>query len=124
MAMDSPLLNKLTVNLTPNGTMIFIPAFWSFDSKRDLDWKEITRLHRARSAKKQGVKLARNQAAAKAQAERALQLSESATRAGLKGSRKQAWIMEQLGLDARTDESYLRRLLKKAAAAGGGGKSG
>ena len=122
MAMDSPLLNKLTVNLTPNGTMIFIPAFWSFDAKRDLDWKEITRLHRARSAKKQGVKLARNQAAAKAQAERALQLSESATRAGLKGSRKKAWIMEQLGLDARTDESHLRRLLKRAAAPGGSRK--
>ncbi|PYJ69483.1 MAG: hypothetical protein DME75_11055 [Verrucomicrobia bacterium] len=28
---DRPLLLKLTANLTPFGTMIFIPAYWSFD---------------------------------------------------------------------------------------------
>ena len=33
---DRPLVTKLSVNLTPHGTMIFIPAYWSFDYKRDV----------------------------------------------------------------------------------------
>ncbi len=33
---DEPLLMKLSVNITPHGTMIFIPAYWSFDAKRDV----------------------------------------------------------------------------------------
>jgi hypothetical protein len=54
---DHPLLQKLTVNLTPHGTMIFIPSWWSLDPKRDLSWREIKRLHNARVASKQGAKL-------------------------------------------------------------------
>ncbi|MCL4854523.1 MAG: hypothetical protein KJZ78_24450, partial [Bryobacteraceae bacterium] len=54
---DRPLLLKLTVNLTPFGTMILIPAYWSFDPKRDLNWKAITALHRARGVHRQGPKL-------------------------------------------------------------------
>jgi|SRR5947207_8805234 len=45
---DRPLLLKLTANLTPFGTMIFIPAYWSFDPKRDLNWRAITALQKAR----------------------------------------------------------------------------
>ena len=44
---DRPLLLKLTANLTPFGTMIFIPAYWSLDPKRDLNWRAITALHKA-----------------------------------------------------------------------------
>jgi hypothetical protein len=40
MERDRPLLMKLTVNLTPLGTMIFIPAFWSFDPKRDFNQRQ------------------------------------------------------------------------------------
>ena len=36
MQHDEPLLLKLAVNLTPYGTMIHIPAYWSFDPKRDI----------------------------------------------------------------------------------------
>jgi len=48
MRRDRPLLLKLTANLTPFGTMIFIPTYWSFDQKRDLNWRAITALHKAR----------------------------------------------------------------------------
>jgi hypothetical protein len=51
---DRPLLLKLTVNLTPFGTMILIPGYWSFDPKRDLNWKAITALHRARGVQRYG----------------------------------------------------------------------
>jgi len=51
---DEPLLQKLTVNLTPHGTMIFIPSWWSLDPKRDLSWREIKKLHNARVVSKQG----------------------------------------------------------------------
>ncbi|HWH70353.1 MAG TPA: hypothetical protein VNT26_13285, partial [Candidatus Sulfotelmatobacter sp.] len=51
---DRPLLLKVSVNPTPHGTMIVIPRHWSLDPHRDLDWKFIGQLHRARGAKKQG----------------------------------------------------------------------
>src|SRR5439155_19802350 len=60
---DQPLLLKLTANLTPFGTMIFILAYWSFDPKRDLNWRAITALHKAREVPKQGPKLSANQLA-------------------------------------------------------------
>jgi hypothetical protein len=73
---DRPLLLKLTANLTPFGTMIFIPAYWSFDPKRDLNWRAITALHKARGVPKQGPKLSANQLAARSEAVHAAKLSK------------------------------------------------
>lgn len=109
---DEPLLMKLTVNLTPYGTMIFIPAYWSFDPKRDLKWRAITALHKARGAQKQGPKLTLNQISLREDAERASRLWGKATNAGLKGKVRIQRVMAEMGWDARTDESKLRRLLK------------
>jgi len=53
MMNDDPLLLKLAVNITPYGTMIHIPAYWSFDPKRDIRWDAIARLHRIRVAGRQ-----------------------------------------------------------------------
>jgi hypothetical protein len=109
---DRPLLLKLTVNVTPYGTVIMVPKYWSFDPRRDLKWKEIMRLHRVRSAQKQGAKLSSNQAERREEAERAGELWSAATKAGMKGERRKAWVMERLGWDTRTDESRLSRILK------------
>ena len=57
MQNDEPLLLKLAVNLTPYGTMIHIPAYWSFDPKRDIRWDAIASLHRARVPGRQGSAL-------------------------------------------------------------------
>ena len=54
---DRPLLQKLSINVTPFGTMIFIPRYWSFDQKRDLRWGAIMKLHRSRGVPRQGEKL-------------------------------------------------------------------
>ncbi len=67
---DEPLLEKLTYTLTPYGTQIFIPGYWNFDPARDINWKSVTRLHRARGLEKQGQKLAANRRERAAQLKR------------------------------------------------------
>jgi len=114
MQRDRPLLLKLTANLTPFGTMIFIPAYWSFDPKRDLNWRAITALHKARGVQKQGIKLKTNQQARRIEALRAAQLSKQAAALKLKGQARTLWIMNGLRLDLRTDERQLRRILAKS----------
>lgn len=111
---DRPLLLKLTANLTPYGTMIFIPAYWSFDPKRDLNWRTITALHRARGVPKQGPKLGANRLTAWREAIRAATLSKEADSLKLKGEARTSWMMKQLKLDSRTDERQLRRILAKS----------
>jgi hypothetical protein len=108
---DRPLLLKLTVNLTPHGTMIMIPRYWSFDPRRDLKWNQVKRWHRLRSATKQGRKIGVNQVERRREAEKARALWEQASAAGLKGERREQWVMGRMGWDPRTDESRLRRLL-------------
>lgn len=109
---EKPLLLKLSANLTPFGTMIFIPAYWSFDPKRDLKWKEITALHKVRGVQKQGPKLAKNKLELEREAARTKRLWTEAGNKGLKGASRTEWVMGKLGWDPRNDESRLRRLLK------------
>ncbi len=111
---DHPLLLKLTANLTPFGTMIFIPAYWSFDPKRDLNWRAITALHKARGVPKQGPKLSANQLAARSEAMHAAKLAKQAAAMKLKGEARTTWMLQQLGRDLRTDERELRRILTKS----------
>jgi hypothetical protein len=111
---DRPLLLKLTANLTPFGTMIFIPAYWSLDPKRDLNWRGITALHKARGVPKQGPKLGANQLAARRKAMHATKFSKEADARKLKGEVRTSWMLKQLKLDPRTDERQLRRILTKS----------
>jgi len=110
---DRPMVLKMTVNLTPFGTMIFIPAYWSFDPKRDFRWQKITALHRARGVPRQGPKLGLGRLERQEDARRARELLKQAVASGLRGDRKVLWVMTRLGWDPRTDESRLRRLLKR-----------
>ena len=111
---DRSLLLKITVNLTPFGTMIFIPAYWTFDPKRDLNWRAITALHKARGVQKQGSKLAANQLAARLESIRAAKLTEEANMLKLKGEARISWMLKELKRDSRTDERQLRRILAKS----------
>jgi hypothetical protein len=110
---DRPLLMKLTANLTANVTLILVPRYWSFDPKRDVKWGAITRLHRMRGVQRQGPKLSAGRTERRQESERAGELWEEATEAGLKGQRRIDWVVGRMGWDARTDESRLRRLLLK-----------
>jgi hypothetical protein len=111
---DRPLLLKLTANLTPFGTMIFIPAYWSFDPKRDLNWRAITALHKARGVPKQGAKLGENQLAARSESIYAAELSKEANLRKLRGEARLSWMLKRLKRDPRTDERQLRRILAKS----------
>jgi len=112
MAGDQPLLQKLTVNLTPHGTMVFIPSWWSFDHKRDVNWGEMKKLHCARVVSKQGAKLTKNQTEQAAEAEKAARLDADARARGLKGERRADWVMERLPW-AHKDARKLRLVLSR-----------
>jgi hypothetical protein len=114
MRRDRPLLLKLTANLTPFGTMIFIPAYWSFDPKRDLNWRAVTALHKARGVPKQGAKLGANELAARLEAIHAARLSKEADARKLKGEARLSWMLQELNRHPRTDERQIRRILAKA----------
>jgi hypothetical protein len=113
MEWDRPLLQKLSVNVTPFGTMIFVPRYWSFDHKRDLKWKAVARLHRSRDVHRQGIKLSAGQLARYQDGMKALRLWRQAKAGGLKGIALISWVMGKLGWDPRTDERQLRRLLRE-----------
>ena len=108
---ERPLLLKLSVNVTALGTMVFIPRYWSFDRKRDLEWPAIIRLHRSRDVHRQGAKLTKNQIDRHRESTKAARFWDQATAAGLKGDRRNSWVMGKLGWDARNDARQLRRLL-------------
>ena len=110
---DKPLLMKLSVNVTPHGTMIFIPAYWSFDSGRDVRWSAVTKLHRVRSAKKQGAVLAEGTEHRLAMAIKLKKLDREAARRRLRGHKRHAFLCEELGLDPRTDPKRLTRLRRE-----------
>ncbi len=107
---DAPLLLKLTVNLTPFGTMIHIPAYWSFDPKRDIRWDAIAKLHRSRVPGRQGSALAEGVAERMRAAGKLRQLDQEAKRLGLKGEKKHEHLCAGLGWDARTSPKRISRL--------------
>ena len=110
MQHDEPLLLKLAVNLTPYGTMIHIPAYWSFDPKRDIRWDAIARLHRARVPGRQGSALAEGLVERMQAAEKLRQLDKDAFRLGLKGEKKHEFLCAGLGWDPRTSPKRISRL--------------
>ena len=110
MQHDEPLLLKLAVNLTPYGTLIHIPAYWSFDPKRDIRWGAIAKLHRTRVHGRQGSALAEGVAERIQNAVKLRQLDQDAHRRGLKGEKKHEFICQRLGWDVRTSPKRLARL--------------
>ncbi len=110
MQNDEPLPLKLSVNLTPYGTMIHIPAYWSFDPKRDIRWDAIGRLHRVRVPGRQGSALAEGLARRMRDAEKLRRLDRKALQLGLKGEKKHEFLCAGLGWVAGTSAKRISRL--------------
>jgi hypothetical protein len=110
---DRPLLMKLSVNLTPHGTMILIPAYWSFDAKRDVRWDALMQLHRARAPRKQGAALAEGVEHRRAMATKLKALDAEAKRLRLRGAKRHAFLCKGLGLVEATDPKRLSRLRRE-----------
>ncbi len=113
---DEPLPEKLSYTITPFGTQIFIPGYWSFDKSRDLDWKRITALHNARGMQRQGRKLAENRKQKAAQLKRLAAANEDAKKRKLRGELRMRFLKTKAGLTSETDDRQVRRLLKEASA--------
>ena len=110
MQNDEPLLLKLAVNLTPYGTMIHIPAYWSFDPKRDIRWDAIAKLHRVRVPGRQGSALADGFAQRMKDAAKLRRLDQKAARLNLKGEKKHTLLCAGLGWVPDTSPKRLARL--------------
>ena len=106
-----PLLLKPSVVVTPYGTQIFIPAYLSFDAKRDLNLGLITKLHRARGIARQGDKLSSGRIS-NAQQRRVAHLANGEAKSkGLRGKVRYALICQRLGWLDHGDYRQIRRLL-------------
>jgi hypothetical protein len=112
MEHDRPLLLKISVNPTPHGTMIFFPAHWSPDPRRDLDWSLIISLHRARGAKRQGPKLSAGRIEKLSDKKKVRSLWAEARKKGLKGEKLHEFICQGMPRDIRSDPSWWKRLLR------------
>lgn len=112
---DKPLLLKLSVNPTANGLMIVIPTFWSFDLKRDLNAKAISKLHKSRGALRQGPKMSEGRLERHDQAKRAYAADQTAKNRRLRGAAKNAFIRQQASLSDMFDDRSLRRLVKEGS---------
>lgn len=110
MQNDRPLPLKLAVNITPYGTMIHIPAYWSFDPKRDIRWDAIASLHRARVPGRQGSALAEGLAERMKAAEKLRQLDSEVLRLSLKGEKKHEFLCAGLGWVPATSPKRISRL--------------
>ena len=110
---DTPLVLKLSVNLTAYGTLIFIPAYWSIDSARDFDWKGITRLHKARSKGKQGPGLAEGKAHRRKLARKLIKAEAEANQLRLKGRARHEFLCKVLGWVPETDTKRITRLKRE-----------
>ncbi len=110
MLHDEPLLLKVAVNVTAYGTMIHIPAYWSFDPKRDIRWNAIARLHRLRAVGRQGTMLAEGKVQRRAWARQIVQLDREVRRRGLKGRDRHEFLCQGLGWDVRSDPKRFTRL--------------
>ncbi len=113
MEKGKPLVMKLSVNLTAYGTMIFIPAYWSFDAKRDVRWDAVTKLHRARALKKQGEGMAESAEKRRSDSVKLKKLDAEAKKLKLRGEARHVFLCKGLGLDERTDPKRLARLRKE-----------
>ena len=107
---DMPLVLKLSVNITPYGTMIHIPAYWSFDPKRDIRWDAVAKLHRTRVTGRQGSALAEGVVERLKLSEKLRQLDQDVARLKFKGEKKHAFLCAGLGLDSRTSPKRISRL--------------
>ena len=90
--------------------MIHLPAYWSFDPKRDIRCDAIAKLHRARVPGRQGAALAEGVARRMKEAEKLRQLDLEVQHLGLKGEKKHEFLCAGLGWDRRTSAKRLSRL--------------
>jgi hypothetical protein len=109
---DQPQLLKASVVFTPLGTQIFIPGYLSFDSKRDLDFGKVAKLHRARGVSRQGPGFSEGRKVTAKMKVLAKKADQEAREKGLKGDKRYAFICKKLEMLDHGDYRQIKRLLE------------
>jgi hypothetical protein len=104
---------KPSIVFTPLGTQIFVPGYLSLDAKRDLDFKRINRLHKARGLPRQGEDYLSSRKEQLDLKRRARDANAEAKAAGLKGDKRYAFICSRLGFPDDGDYRRIRKLLQR-----------
>ena len=114
MCDDTAFVETPRYRLTPVGTEIFIPGYLSLDAHRDVLWKRVLELHRARGVPRQGAKLTNNRKQRNVQLKNILQAELEARKKGLRGEDRYVHLKTKAGLHRDCDDSYVHRLLHQA----------
>ena len=104
-----PLLQKLSINATANGLMLFIPSYWSFDFRRDINWKEFNKLQKARCGGRIGSKSASTRMEYNATLRRVAMAKAQAKALQLTGAAMYEHIRTVAKLAATVDDRVIRR---------------
>ena len=114
MEYDKPLLQRLTVNRTAYGTIIFLPRYMYPDPRRDLNWTAIQSIHWHPELQWQGPKASDNQLEKNEQLRRVAAANAEALARGLSGDARWRYIEDRAGLKRGTDRSTIRRFIREA----------
>ncbi|MBA4150859.1 MAG: hypothetical protein H0X66_22335 [Verrucomicrobia bacterium] len=106
---DKPLLMKLTVNPTPHGVMIFIPAWMSVDLWRDLLHIKVTELIKARGVLRQGRKYGESRQKTQEMGLRVYIADQECTALNYTGKKRIDYIIEKAGLPPLTGDRQIRK---------------
>ena len=106
------LLQKLTVAFTAHGINIFIPRWWSFDYRRDLNWPAILEVLRLWGVGKQGEKRSFGEMEVGERNKLMYVLHEQGKADGKKGDDLQRHVEKEVGLPPMDDGNY-RRCLRR-----------
>lgn len=112
---NRPLVEGIRYKLTPFGTQIFIPGYWSVDFKKDSLWKKtLAKLHKARGVTRQGEGLADIREAHEAELKKVFREEKKARAQGLTGAALCNHLIAFLRRAPDTDHSQIRALIREA----------
>jgi hypothetical protein len=111
---DEPIVTRLSFDVTPLGTTIFIPGYWSFDPKRDIKWRELLKFHRSRGVKRQGEAFEPNRRDRENKERIFLQADQISHARGEHGEALLERCIRMANLPPNTDRTYIYRVLAEA----------
>jgi hypothetical protein len=112
---DQPIVTKLSYHITPFGTVLFIPGYWSLDSERDINWGPLKRHHQSRGVvKRQGVTFEPKRREREKKEREALNAKEASDALGERGAARIARTIKMANLPEDTDPAIINRLVRAA----------
>jgi hypothetical protein len=117
---DEPMVTTPSFDVTPFGTSVFIPGYWSFSPKRDVNWEELKVVHESRGVvKRQGAAFEANRRDRQTKERLVLEAEEESRRLGETPSQRHERILQTLhnhglGGSRETERSQTNRLPKDA----------